>query len=103
MARRFVNERRNVTINAASTEVVLSTIFKWYKADFENGSDGHQTVLDFARRYANNENRKLLDRLINPRIGHYDYDWSIDELGSRARAKSPLDRKLALVAKTLDR
>ena len=60
-------------------------------------------MLQFVRRYANDENRKLLDRLTKPRTRHYDYDWSINELGSRTRAKSPLERELALVANARDR
>jgi len=95
LARQFVNERRNLTIDSSSNEVILSAIFKWYKEDFERSADGSQkTILDFVGRYANPGNRKLLDSLRKSRIKYYDYDWSINELGSRARAKSPLDREL---------
>ncbi len=46
--------------------MILSAIFKWYKEDFENGPDGQRRmVLDFVRRYANAEERELLDSLKN--------------------------------------
>jgi hypothetical protein len=77
-------------------EVTLSAIFKWYKEDFEISPAGRQnTVLEFVGRYANEENRKLLAGTRKPRIKYYDYDWSINELGARTRAKSPLDREIA--------
>ncbi len=96
LARQFINERRNLTIDARANEVTLSKIFDWYKKDFENGPGGRtEMVLDFVRRYASNENRKALDSLRQPRVKYYDYDWSINEPGSRAKARSPLDRELS--------
>lgn len=92
LAREFVNQRRNVTIDTAANEVTLSEIFKWYREDFESPG---QTLLDYIRRYASEENRRALSTLKQPKIKYYDYDWSINEPGSRARAKSPHERELA--------
>lgn len=95
LARQFINERRNLTIDARANEVTLSKIFDWYKKDFENGNGRRkQTVLDFIRLYADDENRKALDSLKQPTVKYYEYDWSINEPGSRAKARSPLDREL---------
>ncbi len=94
LARQFVNERRNVTVDAGSNEVTLSAIFRWYAKDFEQGPDGQKiTLLDFVRRYANEKNLKLLDGLKAPKIKYYDYNWSINEPGARAKARSLLDRE----------
>ncbi len=88
-ARRFVQQRRSVTIDAAAGEVTLSEIFKWYKDDF--GS----SILDYIRRYASEEQRRAIDALKQPKIKYYDYDWSINDPGSRGRAKSAVERELA--------
>lgn len=98
LASKFINERRNLTIHAAANEVTLSEIFKWYKEDFEAPAApgrARQTVIDYLRRYADAPRRQALDGLKNPRIKYYDYDWSINEPGSRTGAKSPLERVLA--------
>jgi hypothetical protein len=91
-ARRFINQRRNVNVNAPANQVTLSSIFKWYRADFE----GKQSLLEFVRRYADVSLRSALDRLKQPKISYYDYDWSINDPGSRARSKNPYERELAL-------
>ncbi len=101
LARQYVNEHRNVMIGPGANEVTLSAIFDWYKKDFEDADSFRsrkQTVLDFVRRYASGEKRRRLDGLKNPRIIYYDYDWSINDLGSRARAKSPRERELSQAA-----
>lgn len=86
-ARAFIGQRRNLTINGR--EITLSEIFKWYKEDF--GPD----LLLYLRRYAAEADRRALEALQQPRIKYYDYDWSINDPGSRSRAKSPLEREIA--------
>jgi hypothetical protein len=98
LANQFINERRNLTVDAQTNEVTLSAIFDWYKKDFEypNGPAGPKlTLLDYVRRYTNDENRKALNSLKRPKVRYYPYDWSINEPGSRANARSPLDRELS--------
>jgi len=97
-ARTFLNERRNVTIDAARNEVTVNPILTWYKEDY--GASGSREkvareLLAYVRKYANAETAKLLDRLKEPKLSVYDYDWAINDPGSRARAKSPLERELA--------
>ncbi len=91
-ARRFVNQRRNVLIDPAGNQVTLSAIFKWYKEDFESTA---QSVLGYIGQYATEGNRKALDALKQPKIQYFDYDWSINDRGSRARAKSQYEREPA--------
>ena len=89
LARAFVNQKRDLTIDASANEVTFSEIFKWYKDDFK------PSVLEYLRRYASEESRRALDGLKAPKIKYYDYDWSINDPGLRSRAKSPLERELA--------
>jgi len=99
-ARAFVNQRRNLTIDAAANQVTLAAVYdlRDYRGDFEQpqGPGGARTpLLDYVRRYAGEEYRRALDSLQQPRIKFYDYDWSINDPGSRARSKNPLERELA--------
>jgi hypothetical protein len=93
-ARDFINQRRSLTINAPANQVTLGAVFglRDYAKDFEATG---VSLLDYVRRYANPENRRALDALKSPRIKFYDYDWSINDPGSRARNKNPLERELA--------
>jgi Protein of unknown function, DUF547 len=97
LTRKFLKERRNFTLDAASNELTLSKIFDWYRKDFENPTGTgatKQTLLDFIRRYADPSRLQVLNSLKQPKIKFYDYDWSINEIGSRARSKSPYEREL---------
>lgn len=98
LARKFINERRNLSIDQAANAVTLSKIFDWYTKDFEvpaaPGRPGG-TLVDYVRRYSNEASRRALDGLRQPRVKFYDYDWSLNEPGSHARARSPLDREVA--------
>jgi Protein of unknown function, DUF547 len=89
LTRRALAENRNVAIDAGRKSVTLTQLFKWYAADFG-------PALDFVRRYASPERQALLTRLgAKPRIGYFDYDWSINTPGSRAKAKLTFERELA--------
>ena len=70
-----------------------------YTKDFEypEGPGGpKQTLLDYVRRYANDENRKALDGMTKtPKVRFYGYDWAINEPGAREKATSPLEREFA--------
>ncbi|PYT28223.1 MAG: hypothetical protein DMG57_15540 [Acidobacteria bacterium] len=96
-ARRFINQRRNVKVDAATNTVRLSKIFDWYTVDFV-GSKGKQALVDYIRRYASPETRRALDALKQPRIRFYDYDWSINDPGSRSRSSNPLEREAGRVS-----
>ena len=82
LTRTFIGERRNVAIDRSANTVTLSKIFDWYTKDFG-------TLLDYIRRYANDDNRAALDALRGPKVSFFDYDWSVNEPGSRARSHGP--------------
>lgn len=91
-ARQFVNERRNVYVQGNS--VTLSEIFKWYEKDFLSTAPGG--VLAFARKHAAAELKAALDKLPEkPAVRYFDYDWSINDPGSRAKAKSEFEREIS--------
>ena len=88
VTRAFLAQRRNLTVDSAKGEITLSALFDWYKEDYGD-------LLTFVRKYATPADRKAIEAVARPKIRHYDYDWSINDLGSRAKAKSPLERELA--------
>lgn len=85
--RQFFAERRNLEI--AGDRVTVSKLLDWYKGDFP-------PLLEFLKRYAPEPRRRELEAIPNPRFAYRDYDWSINDPGSRARAKSAVERELAL-------
>ena len=93
-ARRFINQRRNVNIDAQKNSVTLSRIFDWYRQDFV-GSGSRRPLLDYVRRYLTPERQRSLRALKNPSIGFFDYDWAINDPGSRLRSANPLEREAA--------
>jgi len=83
-------ENRNLAIDAKAKTVTLTMLFKWYAEDFG------APPLDFARRYLSPERTALLDQLgAKPRTLFFDYDWSINQPGSRAKAALVFERELA--------
>ncbi len=102
-ARRFVNQRRNLTMDAASNAVYVSGLYNlrnYASNDFlpeiiRQNPGRKVTILDYIRRYATPENLKALDTPKDPKIKFFEYDWSINDLGSRARAKLPQEREVA--------
>lgn len=91
-AKQFVNERRNVYVQANS--VTLSEIFKWYEKDFLAKAPGG--ILEFAKLYASEELKSALDKLPKGvKLRYFDYDWSINDPGSRAKAKSEFEREIS--------
>ncbi len=88
LTRQFVSERRNVTMEEGSNTLTLSALFDWYAKDF---GDARAYVL----KYAGQPARKAIEALGNPKVKFHDYDWSINDPGSRRKAKSPLERELA--------
>lgn len=71
-AREFVNSPRGVRVRP--TGLVLSSIYKWYRADF-GGSEA--ALLAHLARYASPKLRDVLGS--RPRIAGYDYDWRLNE------------------------
>jgi hypothetical protein len=76
-AREFVNAPRNMAIDGS--QITLSKIFDWYGDDF----GGRAALAPFLVRYANDANRAALLSVKNPKIRFRDYDWNINDPGSR--------------------
>lgn len=87
--RQYFRETRNLAIDPKSNRVILAKVLDWYGADF-GGS-----VLEFAKRYTSDEKRKQVESLRSPRIVFREYDWAINDPGSRARAKTSEERELS--------
>lgn len=80
---RFMADRTRNRVEGGRLQV--SSIFKWFKEDFEKGHKGFSRVEDVFARYADlltdqpAEREKL--RAKSMAIGHLDYDWSLNDLG----------------------
>ena len=87
-ARFYVNEPRNLKMDAARNRVTLPQILSYYHEDFENYvraknlSHSGQPLVDYIRLYANPKNRAALDALKNPRVGFFGYDWGVNDVHS---------------------
>lgn len=70
-AREFVNDPRNVRVDAPSREVWLSSIFRFYTKDF--APDGkHASLIDYVNRYRDAPvSREFAVRFI-------PYDWTLE-------------------------
>jgi hypothetical protein len=88
--RQYFAETRNLAIDGAV--VTLAAILDWYKEDF---GVSKPKLLEYAKRYAPAAKVKEIESIRSPRILFRDYDWSINDPGSRARAKTAEERELA--------
>lgn len=95
--RQYFAETRNLEARTASNTVYLAKILDWYRQDFEafENQRAPEALLAYALRYAPAEKRAAIEALRAPRIRFRAYDWSINDPGSRARARSPEERELA--------
>ena len=96
-AQQYFRETRNLAIDAKANRITLAAILDWYKADFEKftGATAPLALLSYARRYASVEQQRAIDALKSPKIGFREYDWSINDPGSRQKAKSAEERELS--------
>jgi hypothetical protein len=80
---RFVTDRTRNKVTAKGLEV--SSIFKWFKEDFEKGHKGFSKVEDVFAKYAAqmtdsaDEQSKLKAKTLP--ISFLDYDWSLNDAG----------------------
>ena len=93
--RRYFIETRNFAVQGDT--VYLPVLLDWYKEDFEaaTGQKGKEAALAYALRYTSDARRQAAAAVKKPRIVFRDYDWSLNDPGSRARAKSSEERELA--------
>lgn len=86
----YFREARNLSVDGAV--VTLAAILDWYKEDFGTTKS---KLLEYAKRYTSPGKQKQIESIRQPRILFRDYDWSINDPGSRARAKTAEERELA--------
>ncbi|OFZ15540.1 MAG: hypothetical protein A2X86_12570 [Bdellovibrionales bacterium GWA2_49_15] len=70
----FLNNSSSNRFIVDSSELHLSTIFKWYGADFKNGESSVQSFV--AARMGRTPDEKKVIREAN--ISYLDYDWSLN-------------------------
>ncbi len=98
-ARFYVNEPRNLKIDAARNRVTLPNILGHYHEDFENYVRAHnatitgQPQVDYIRLHANPANRALLDQLKNPKVDHFGYDWGINDVNAPVASEKFAENK----------
>ena len=73
-ARRFLGDRSKNRWDAASRTLYLSSIFKWFRSDFERESG---TLPAFVSRYVPSADAAALDNG-TVRVAYLDYDWSLN-------------------------
>lgn len=67
----------------AGDDLMVSSIFKWYRQDFERGWHGYQRLEDFLAHYADalglsaTDKARLLKEELD--IGFLDYDWQLNQ------------------------
>jgi len=82
---RFLGDRTRNRVSADGKQLEVSSIFKWFKEDFEKGQRGFARVEDVFARYATqlsdkaDEQAKLRERALP--VTHLDYDWSLNGVG----------------------
>lgn len=80
----FLNDDRNVQVDARSGTVRLSRYFDWFTDDFlswlrENKNLRRPGALDYVRLYLRPEKRVLLDSRDDWDIRFFDYDWNLND------------------------
>ena len=80
----FINDERNVRVDHDAQQVVLSTIFKWYRNDFINdvrrrGLPNDDGVLGYIRDAASADLQADLIEGSGYSVLYEDYDWAINQ------------------------
>ena len=80
----FVSDPKNVSIDHANKQIVLSTIFKWFANDFLNdlarrGRPSERGLVDYVASVAPAAIRADLEATENYEIVFRDYNWSLNQ------------------------
>ena len=66
-------------------QVEVSSIFKWFKEDFERGHGGFKQVEDVFAKYAEQLSDQAAEQAAlkakSLTVSHLDYDWSLNDAG----------------------
>jgi hypothetical protein len=79
----FVSDPQNVAVDHASRQIILSTIFKWFRKDFVNdlrrrGMPWRYGLLDYIASIAPDSLRDQLDAAVDYEVVFRDYDWTLN-------------------------
>lgn len=81
--RRFLSDRSRNRFDAASATMSVSKLFDWYRADFEHGHAGIDSLQSLFIRYAGvlgtTPAAQAEIRSGRFKIGFLDYDWSLND------------------------
>ena len=80
---RFMGDRTRNRVRDGRVET--SSIFKWFREDFEKGHQGFNRLEDLFARYAaqlsDDPAQQALLRAKTMPVAHLDYDWSLNATG----------------------
>ena len=81
--RRFMADRTRNRVKGDKAEI--SSIFKWFREDFEKGHSGFNKVEDLLAKYAEQLSDQPAEQAAlkaqTLRVSHLDYDWSLNDTG----------------------
>jgi hypothetical protein len=81
--RRFLSDQSRNRLSGSELEV--SSIFKWYREDFEAGWRGENSLAGFLSLYADSLSLDSAEvarlRAGDITIGFLDYDWALNDSG----------------------
>jgi hypothetical protein len=77
--RAFVNDPKNVQVDEAKSEVMLSKIFEWYEEDFVESLPPGSTILDYVLRYSEPPLSARLAKAKSFTVRYSEYDWSVNK------------------------
>jgi hypothetical protein len=82
----FLSDDQRNTINPSDNRVYLSSIFKWYGADFEKGLQGFNSLNDLIKVYqadmANDPQQLAFLQKQDFSIRYLDYDWRLNDIST---------------------
>ena len=86
----FINDPRNVRVDHKQRQIILSTIFKWYRNDFINelrrrGLPGGSGVLDYLAAEGSPALQAEIDSASGYELIFDDYNWALNSRDSVAR------------------
>ncbi len=81
--RRFMGDRNNNRVSGSKVEV--SSIFKWFREDFEKGHAGFKKLEDVFARYADQMSDQAAEQAAlkakSLEVSFLDYDWNLNDVG----------------------
>ena len=84
------NSRNEIKTNGQKGEASLSSIFKWYRGDFEKGDEGFNSLFDLLSVYSDalvegddsaQAQRNIIKSADYP-ITFKDYDWRLNDVAN---------------------